>query len=286
MAQSCCKKVVRAALVFPFTAGRPSKAKSDSNSQFEQENKWTQFFVDVYVTAEENVTPCSADNRTSIDNKCYAAEVFEVVRPYCHPIELEYSLLSMIFLAELWPAQKQSKHLSSDLERGHENRSVTTDFASIVDSISQPLEHSIAIEEFTNNSNDRENLLFLGLENSFSSYSVICVVSGILFCAPKFVIGFLLKSESKSPSNYSNFEIQIYTKSSIIELSYFSYDIVLIQTALVFNLILVSTASLILASVQIATYDRLAGLQVASHLKYLQHGQLFEVVSLNQANFV
>lgn len=37
MAQSCCKKVVRAALVFPFTAGRPSK--SDINSTFKQENK-------------------------------------------------------------------------------------------------------------------------------------------------------------------------------------------------------------------------------------------------------
>lgn len=199
-------------------------------------SQWTHFFADIYMTADENIAPCSADNNTSIDYTCYAAEVFASVRPYCHPIELEYSLLSMIFLAELWPAQTQYTHLSCDLQRGHVNRSITTDFTSIVDSISQPSEQSLAIEKSTNNFNGRENLIFLGLENSLSSYSIICVVSGILFCAPKFVIGFLLKSEAKSPSNYSNFEIHIYTKSSMIELSYFSYDIV-ISLVLIFLLI-------------------------------------------------
>ncbi|CAC5406612.1 unnamed protein product [Mytilus coruscus] len=136
-------------------------------------SQWTQFFVDVYVMEGVAATPCFADNKTSIDNKCYAATVFEAVRPYCHPIELEYSLLSMLFLAELWPSAAQNKSSNDELISVQESQSIESRSISTGDDTSQAPTNSISNEE---NSNDIELLMPEKTFDSFSSYPVICIL--------------------------------------------------------------------------------------------------------------
>ncbi|VDI79129.1 Hypothetical predicted protein [Mytilus galloprovincialis] len=177
-------------------------------------SQWTQFFVDVYVTEDGSATPCFADNKTSID-KCYAATVFEAVRPYCHPIELEYSLLCMIFLAELWPAPQQNQNSNRELITIQESRSIGSWSTSAEDDTSQAPTQSINNGE---HSNDIEQLMPGNTLNSCFSYSAIYVVLGILIFAPKFVFGFLSKPESKSIKNNSYSDIPFYSKSSLPEM--------------------------------------------------------------------
>ncbi|OPL33827.1 hypothetical protein AM593_05880, partial [Mytilus galloprovincialis] len=145
----------------------------------------------------EAATPCLADNKTSIDNKCYAATVFEAVRPYCHPIELEYSLLSLLFLAELWPVPVKSKSSNDELISMQDIDSIGPSSISTRDDTSTAPTNSINNEE---NSNDIELHLLMpeNTVDSFSSYPVICILQFDNYEKAKCVKGnnFLMMTQS------------------------------------------------------------------------------------------
>lgn len=130
----------------------------------------------------------------------------------------------MIFSAELWPAPAQNQSSNNELITIQESRSIVSCSTSTGDDTSQAPTRSITNGE---NLNDIELLMPEKSFNSFSSYSVICVVTGISVCAPNFVFGFLSKSENISKANISDSDIPIYSKSSLAELLGFSYDIVI-----------------------------------------------------------
>ncbi|XP_052077173.1 uncharacterized protein LOC127715173 [Mytilus californianus] len=69
-------------------------------------SQWAHYFSEIYKDSNTRgyklVCPMS---NYSIDN-CYWEIVLKKIEPYLTPVEMEYFLLSMVFIAELWPSKK------------------------------------------------------------------------------------------------------------------------------------------------------------------------------------
>ncbi|XP_063414489.1 uncharacterized protein LOC134696565 [Mytilus trossulus] len=79
-------------------------------------SQWAHYFSGVYQDKGTRIynLNCSISNY-SIDS-CYGETVLIKIEPYLTPVEMEYFLLSMIFIAELWPSNNSCTHEVNVLE--------------------------------------------------------------------------------------------------------------------------------------------------------------------------
>lgn len=70
-------------------------------------SQWAHYFSEIYIY--EGGRPMASCNKANY-TICESDEVLRTIQPYCAPIKMEYFLLSMICIAELWP----SNHIHVD----------------------------------------------------------------------------------------------------------------------------------------------------------------------------
>lgn len=70
-------------------------------------SQWAHYFSEIYIY--EGGRPMASCNKANY-TICESDELLRTIQPYCAPIKMEYFLLSMICIAELWP----SNHIHVD----------------------------------------------------------------------------------------------------------------------------------------------------------------------------
>ncbi|CAC5423035.1 Uncharacterized oxidoreductase SA2266,Uncharacterized oxidoreductase MXAN_5909,Uncharacterized oxidoreductase SSP1627 [Staphylococcus saprophyticus subsp. saprophyticus ATCC 15305 _ NCTC 7292],Uncharacterized oxidoreductase Lmo0432,Uncharacterized oxidoreductase SAR2567,Uncharacterized oxidoreductase SACOL2488,Uncharacterized oxidoreductase Lin0452,Uncharacterized oxidoreductase SAS2370,Uncharacterized oxidoreductase SSP0419 [Staphylococcus saprophyticus subsp. saprophyticus ATCC 15305 _ NCTC 7292] [Mytilu len=104
-------KFINAAIVLPFTAGDASENQINSayirpHDVLANISQWAHYFADIYKDSNTRGYKlfCPMSNY-SIYN-CYWETVLKEIEPYLRPVEMEYFLLSMVLITELWPSKK------------------------------------------------------------------------------------------------------------------------------------------------------------------------------------
>lgn len=70
-------------------------------------SQWAHYFAEIYLT--EDTGQMESCNKTYYTT-CHSDELVRTIKPYCAPIKMEYFLLSMICIAELWPSNHIHVH--------------------------------------------------------------------------------------------------------------------------------------------------------------------------------
>lgn len=66
-------------------------------------SQWAHYFAEIYLTEDTG-------QMESYYTTCDSDELVRTIKPYCAPIKMEYFLLSMICIAELWPSNHIHVH--------------------------------------------------------------------------------------------------------------------------------------------------------------------------------
>ncbi|CAG2225418.1 unnamed protein product [Mytilus edulis] len=76
-------------------------------------SQWAHYFSEIFQNSASNSRNCATTSR------CVQNSFYDMIKPYAHPLQMEYFLLSMILIAELWP--KSQNHSNLTPRHGNEN---------------------------------------------------------------------------------------------------------------------------------------------------------------------
>lgn len=159
-------------------------------------SQWAHAFVNVWV--EHVPSACAIDHTMSI------------LKPIFHPIEMEYSLLSMIFVAHLWP-EKQP------------NTSIDESFTDL-QHISLSNETTPLLDSNNLNTNRRFHRF---RESKFNFRSMVCLTVCVLIKIPGFIFSYYSSDFADSKDNNQSSLIQTGKLVHPLALAKFTYDVTL-----------------------------------------------------------
>ncbi|CAC5423034.1 unnamed protein product [Mytilus coruscus] len=142
-------------------------------------SQWAHYFSGVYKDKDKRIynLNCSISNY-SIDS-CYGETVLIKIEPYLTPVEMEYFLLSMIFIAELWPSNNSNTH---------EVNMVESDLAN----------------KYTSFESSTNRLTRVAMCWSNSVRTALCVGCVVILFLPCYIFGYFALAESEKKAKPVN----------------------------------------------------------------------------------
>ncbi|CAC5375932.1 unnamed protein product [Mytilus coruscus] len=142
-------------------------------------SQWAHYFAEIYkdTNSESNGMHCQ------MRNKCHPKKFLDSIKPFATPAEMEYFLLSMIFIAELWqsndnepPSSRLALHLANV------NTPLLTSLLPVTDS-----------EEVSQEAS-RES------KAKYDSCPVMLIVFGVVIVLPSYILAYY-RNESENTEN-------------------------------------------------------------------------------------
>lgn len=155
-------------------------------------SQWAHSFVHMYT---------SDIGRNTTDPTCTIENTMSVLRPIFHPIEMEYSLLSMIFIAYLWPENNTQSILEETI------------IVSDLENMSVDVESTPLLSRSNSRLNQRRQLQ----DSKFNFRSMICLTVCVLIKLPGII--FLYYSSKLAGGNDNNQSSLIPGNSTIFPLA-------------------------------------------------------------------
>lgn len=142
-------------------------------------SQWAHYFAEIYkdTNSESNGMHCQ------MRNKCHPKKFLDSIKPFATPAEMEYFLLSMIFIAELWPSndnEPPSSRLAPHL--ANVNTPLLTSLLPVTDS-----------EEVSQEAS-RES------KAKYDSCPVMLIVFGVVIVLPSYILAYC-RNESENTEN-------------------------------------------------------------------------------------
>ncbi|CAC5397986.1 unnamed protein product [Mytilus coruscus] len=209
-------------------------------------SQWAHYFAEIYQNSAGNSRNCA------INNKCYPHIIYEKIKPYAHPLQMEYFLLSMILIAELWPTNQNHGYAlpSSNPATRHGNESTP---------LLSPLTHLLPITASMEASIESRNLLDRQPKGrSLNLKAVACITVGVAIVVPCYIFGSITISERLTNAGRENVTNRSMSAMEITDVAYDMFLTIFVITLLIISFYMFSQSSSLKAVMCSVTMETLA----------------------------
>ncbi|CAG2201334.1 unnamed protein product [Mytilus edulis] len=197
-------------------------------------SQWAHYFAEIYQNSGGNSRNCATSK------SCYPNIIYERIKPFAHPLQMEYFLLSMILIAELWPTNQNHGHAlpssNHTTRHGNENTPLLSSLNHLLP-VTASMEASIEIRNLRGRQ-PSDRLL--------NSKAVTCVAFGVAIVVPCYIFGSITLSERVANAERENVTNATMSTMSTMEITDVAYDIflsLLVITLLIISFYLFSNSS-------------------------------------------
>ncbi|CAG2225419.1 unnamed protein product [Mytilus edulis] len=194
-------------------------------------SQWAHYFAEIYQNSGGNSRNCATSK------SCYPNIIYERIKPFAHPLQMEYFLLSMILIAELWPTNQNHGHAlpssNHTTRHGNENTPLLSSLNHLLP-VTASMEASIEIR----NLRGRQPLSRL-----LNSKAVTCVAFGVAIVVPCYIFGSITLSERVANAERENVTNATMSTMEITDVAYDIFLSLLVITLLIISFYLFSNSS-------------------------------------------
>lgn len=194
-------------------------------------SQWAHYFAEIYQNSAGNSRNCATSK------SCYPNIIYERIKPFAHPLQMEYFLLSMILIAELWPTNQNHGHAlpSSNHTTRHGNENTP-----LLSSLNHLLPVTASMEASIEIRNLRERQPSGRLLNS---KAVACIGFGVAIVVPCYIFGSITLSERVANAERENVTNTTMSTMEITDVAYEIFLSLFVITLLIISFYLFSNSS-------------------------------------------